>query len=155
MERQEFTDGLRRALAGKVEAEIIEDTIRYYEDYIDMQIRMGKSREEVMESLGKPALIAKSIVVANQSGRDIYENADEIYEEEGAAGGTAPRFSRSWLGEKGIRLIMQMPRWLVVLLSAVVVLLVLSVVVSVLSFLAPVLLLLLVPFVLAAVVKKS
>lgn len=134
MNRREFIDGLRRALAGKVEVELIEDTVKYYEDYIDTQMRMGKSEKEVLDLLGNPALIAKSIVSANRQDGNGKTYEQEIYEEE-----EQNRYSRSKFGDRGVRFIMKMPGWLVTLLVILVVLGILSLFFSMLSFLAPVL----------------
>lgn len=155
MGRQEFIDGLRRALAGRVEPEVIEDAVRYYEDYMDIQLRQGKSLDEVLQDLGRPALIAKSIVSANQSGRGDDTQAGSIYEEGVDFDEDSPRSSRSRLGERGVRLIMRMPGWLTILLAAVVLLLVLWVILSILSVLAPVILVLLIPFVLMLLIRRA
>lgn len=133
MNRREFIEGLRRALAGKVEVELIDDTVRYYEDYFDTQIRMGKSEQEVLDALGNPALIAKSIVSANRQDDMVGERTKEIYEEE-----EHRRYSRSRFGDKGVQFIMKMPGWLVTLLVVILVLGLISLFFSVLSFLAPV-----------------
>ena len=62
MSKQEFLDGLRRSLTGGLESQEVNEHIRYYSDYIDTQIRMGKSEEMVMNSLGEPRLIAKTLL---------------------------------------------------------------------------------------------
>ena len=62
MEKQEFLDKLRLALNGKVASETVADTVRYYEEYISTEVRMGRNEEEVMDSLGDPRLIARTIV---------------------------------------------------------------------------------------------
>ena len=62
MSKQEFLDGLRRSLAGSLESREINEHINYYSDYIDSQIRKGISEEEVMNSLGEPRLIAKTLL---------------------------------------------------------------------------------------------
>lgn len=62
MEKQEFLDKLRMALNGRVAPSIAADTVNYYEDYINTEIRMGRTEEEVMASLGDPRLIARTIV---------------------------------------------------------------------------------------------
>lgn len=136
MTRNEFLDGLRRALAGKVDVEIIDETIRYYEDYIDIQIRSGKTEQEILEQLGKPQLLAKSIVNANRDSgeRGNGSAAEEIYE-----GEEEPRYSRSRMGDKGVRMIMKMPGWMAAFLALLLLFLFLWFIVSVLSFLAPVL----------------
>ena len=83
MSKQEFLDGLRRSLSGGLEAQEINDHIRYYSDYIDSQIRMGTPEEEVMASLGEPRLIAKTLL-----GMEGVETvAEEYVEEEGTKEG--------------------------------------------------------------------
>lgn len=62
MTKQEFLDGLRRSLASGLEPSEVSDHINYYSQYIDSQIRMGTSEEEVMASLGEPRLIAKTLL---------------------------------------------------------------------------------------------
>ena len=61
MTKQEFLDGLGAALAGRISASLISENINYYEDYINTQVRMGRIEGEVVQSLGDPRLIAKSI----------------------------------------------------------------------------------------------
>ena len=77
MTKQEFLDGLRRSLAGGLEMQEINEHIRYYSDYIDSQIRMGISEEEVMASLGEPRLIAKTLL-----GMEGVETVTEEYVED-------------------------------------------------------------------------
>ena len=62
MNKQEFLDKLRLALNGRVSVGIVTDNIRYYEDYINTEIRKGRSEEEVLSQLGDPRLIARTIV---------------------------------------------------------------------------------------------
>ena len=64
MDKYDFSNRLRMALTGKVPKSDIEDSIRFYEDYIDMEMRKGKSEKEVLEALGDPGLLAKSIIAA-------------------------------------------------------------------------------------------
>lgn len=77
MTKQEFLDDLRRSLTGGLENGEINEHIRYYSDYIDSQIRMGISEEEIMSSLGEPRLIAKTLL-----GMENVETVTEEYVEE-------------------------------------------------------------------------
>lgn len=61
MDRQEFINGLRRNLSGMEDYEYINETVRYYENYIDTEVRKGETEEAVLRMLGDPGLIAKSI----------------------------------------------------------------------------------------------
>ena len=80
MEKQEFLDKLRLALNGRVAAETVSDTLTYYEDYINTEIRKGRSEEEVMNSLGDPRLIARTII-ETKGGEP--SDASREYEREG------------------------------------------------------------------------
>lgn len=73
MSKQEFLDKLRAALSGNVPAKLVEENVAYYSDYINAQIRVGRSEESVLQSLGEPRLIAKSIITAN-SGEEYIKN---------------------------------------------------------------------------------
>ncbi len=77
MTKQEFLEGLRRALTGKISATDVEGHVKYYEGYITAQIRLGTSEEEVLQALGQPRLIAMSICAA--------EKAKEINGENGTS----------------------------------------------------------------------
>ncbi len=79
MTKQEFLDELNQALRGEVSAEVVMDSYRYYSTYIEDEIRNGKSEEEVLEELGRPSLIARSIISAHVGAREV----DEIYTEDG------------------------------------------------------------------------
>lgn len=79
MTKQEFLDELRQSLSGEVSSESIMDSYRYYSTYIEDEMRSGKSEEQVVEELGRPSLIARSIIAAHTGERE----ADEIYTEDG------------------------------------------------------------------------
>ena len=59
MNKQDFIDRLRMALNGRVSPGLVMDNVNYYEDYINTEIRKGRTEEEVLESLGDPRLIAR------------------------------------------------------------------------------------------------
>lgn len=79
MTRQEFLEELKNALTGEVSAEVMMDSYRYYSTYIDEEVRNGRPEEEVLEELGMPGLIARSIIAA-QAGERV---ADVEYTEDG------------------------------------------------------------------------
>ena len=62
MNKEAFIDTLRRALYGKVSDYELTDHVRYYEDYIRQEINRGRSEQEVLEELGDPRLIARTIL---------------------------------------------------------------------------------------------
>lgn len=80
MNKIEYVQIIEKALAGNVSPEEVRDTVAYYRDYIDMEIRKGRSEQEVLDQLGNPRLLVKSIIAAKEQ-RETYEKADEVHEE--------------------------------------------------------------------------
>lgn len=64
MTKEEFLDGLMKALASTGSQSLIAENIRFYSSYIDDELSKGRSIDEIMEELGEPRLIANSIKVA-------------------------------------------------------------------------------------------
>lgn len=79
MTREQFLDELKSALAGEVPANVMMDSLSYYSYYIDDEVTHGKSVDDVIEEIGKPTLIARSIIAAQTGERD----ADYEYTEDG------------------------------------------------------------------------
>ena len=141
MNKQEFIDRLTAALNGRIPAPQVEDTIQYYQDYINTQIRSGKSETGVMSALGDPRLIARTIIeTAQPTGESgtAYNTTDnyrrDTYENSNRSNYKAYQDNNNQTVHKSFR----MPGWLVAILIFLVVILVLSVVFRVLAFLAPV-----------------
>lgn len=63
--KQEFMNGLRRALTGKISQSEVEEHIRYYDDYITAETRKTGDEKAVLNALGSPNLIAMSICAAD------------------------------------------------------------------------------------------
>ncbi|MDE6518033.1 MAG: DUF1700 domain-containing protein, partial [Acetatifactor sp.] len=86
MNKQEFVDRLRVSLSGRISPALVEENAHYYEDYINTQIRLGESETNVLEGLGDPRLIARSIVAA-ESVKTGGGDGSQIYgDEDGSAG---------------------------------------------------------------------
>lgn len=62
MRKEEFLKELERLLSEQLPREAVVENIQYYEKYIDSQIQNGRSEQDVMNELGSPHLIAKTIV---------------------------------------------------------------------------------------------
>ena len=73
MTRRQFMEELRSSLEGMVSQSVIQENLNYYENYINEQIRNGKNEQDVLNELGNPRLIAKSIIDA--------KGEDDGYEE--------------------------------------------------------------------------
>lgn len=82
MEKMEFLNVLRIHIQGVDDIAFVNDTMNYYENYIETEIRKGKSEEEVINNLGDPRLIAKSIL-ASRSVESETEGYSESMGDEG------------------------------------------------------------------------
>ena len=80
MTKRQFMEELRSSLEGMVSQAVIQENMNYYEDYINEQIRNGKNEQDVLNELGSPRLIARSIIDAK--GEDDDHVQTEYYEEE-------------------------------------------------------------------------
>ena len=93
-----------------------------YENYIDTEIRKGRREQEVLEELGDPRLIAKTII-------------DTAKEEDWATSETAEEEKKgNFFTGKSIRL----PVWIFVIVLLLLAVLILHIVGAVLAFLLPI-----------------
>lgn len=78
MNKGEFLEGLKERLSGEVPEHEVYEHLRYYEHYLEEEIRSGKTEEEAVEALGSPYLIAKTILDMEGQEQNISdEPADE------------------------------------------------------------------------------
>ena len=75
MSRREFLEILRGQLSGQMAQGRAAAHVRYYEDYIQSQVRSGRSESDVLAELGDPRLIAKTLIDTDDSA--------EVYDESG------------------------------------------------------------------------
>ena len=95
MSREEFLQKLSQALAGEVSRGVIDENIRYYDDYIRSEAAKGMTEEEVIAQIGEPRLIARTIIDSttsmeesqSSSGYNSGNNSDNVYEEDGKRSG--------------------------------------------------------------------
>lgn len=62
MNKEEFLQGLQNALSGEVPPEVVRDNLRYYDDYMRTERQKGRAEAEILEELGDPRLIARTII---------------------------------------------------------------------------------------------
>ncbi len=130
-----FIEQMRRSLASIDDYTFVNDTIAYYENYIESQIRMGKTEEQVMQELGDPRLIAKSIVASHVTD-------DAAQETEGYGAYKAHddnRGMRTIINLNGR--LMNMPSWLLKILTFLVVIVVVVLLFTILKVLSPIIIL--------------
>ena len=68
MTKAEFLEMMEQKLTGELDENTVAKTLRYYSEYIDSETRKGRSGEEVLEELGSPLLIARTILDTHVSG---------------------------------------------------------------------------------------
>ena len=66
MTRKQFMGELRSSLEGIVSPMVVQQNIDYYENYINEQIRSGKTEAEILNELGSPRLIAQGRSLTQQ-----------------------------------------------------------------------------------------
>ena len=62
MNRQEFLRILRETLQSRLTPQETEQHVEYYRTYIEEEIREGKTEMEILDVLGDPRLIARTIM---------------------------------------------------------------------------------------------
>lgn len=62
MKKTEFLKELEAALKGEVSPELTAENLRYYDNYISQETSKGRSEAEVIEEIGSPRLIARTII---------------------------------------------------------------------------------------------
>lgn len=87
MSKNEFLDILRQSLAGEVDPGIIDQNIKYYEQYIGTH--SSEEENNILKTLGDPRLIAKTIIESERivkqkgkfTGRQSYQDNNGREEE--------------------------------------------------------------------------
>ena len=131
MNKLQFVEQMRRSLSSIDDYTYVNDTIAYYENYIESQIRMGKSEEQVMQELGDPRLIAKSIVASHMTEDESQDNHAYQNREKRFAEQSTPTVLN--LNGK----IINLPSWLLKILSVLAAGVILLLLFTVLRILSP------------------
>lgn len=144
MRQEEFLNCFQNALAGKVSDRIIQENVNYYRNYINEQIRMGRTEDEVMQTLGDPRLRAKTVEESSNFVRK--ENEQTSYFSgnnnrgtwNGPQGGSYRQEAAYTQDEDNEQhKVMQIPGWLMAIVGILVLALIVMVVFSVISAIAP------------------
>ena len=91
MKKQEFISELKEALQHNMDEQKIKGHVAYYEEYIQNEIKSGRSEEEVVNELGDPWAIAKTIRLSE--GMD---NQETVYTAEDEAPSTETKRGFNW-----------------------------------------------------------
>lgn len=79
MNKKEFLEDLRQSLEGEVSSSVIDQNIQYYNQYISS--KTVDDEERIIEELGNPRLIAKTIIESERAARQkgYYRGADSFH----------------------------------------------------------------------------
>ena len=74
MTRMEFLQQLRQALENDLSGSVVQENVDFYNQYISDEVRKGKSEEEVLQMLGDPWILARTVIDAvDGTDRDVYK----------------------------------------------------------------------------------
>ena len=62
MRKSEFLQELKEALQGEVSGGVLQENLRYYDNYITQETAAGRREEDVIDEIGSPRLIARTII---------------------------------------------------------------------------------------------
>ena len=84
MNKNEFLHALGEKLKESLTASQIEEHLKYYNDYINKEESAGKQEQEIIDSLGDPTLLARTILETSNQGNGAYQGAAEgdIYQDD-------------------------------------------------------------------------
>lgn len=82
MTQNEFLEKLRNALENDLGGSTVQDNVDYYRSYITEEVRKGRPEAEVVDELGDPWVIARSLIDAAENVTETYSG----YEAKEAAG---------------------------------------------------------------------
>ncbi|KIR01223.1 hypothetical protein P261_00037 [Lachnospiraceae bacterium TWA4] len=109
MDKKQFLRELSDALTGEVPRQVISQNIAYYEEYIESEKALG-GQEEVIEQLGPPRLIARSIIDAYEAEYGPYVGESNEYVE-------PPEESSSFKSSCGIYAVLLIVAAVIILLA--------------------------------------
>lgn len=92
MTRSEFLSKLREVLSGEMDEYTIQNHLNYYDAYITDEINKGQTEKEVLEELGDPWIIAKSLAEAPDAsyGGQVFESySDTAYDDSSSSYGNS------------------------------------------------------------------
>ena len=78
MQRKEFLEKLQTQLEGRMQEGRVAAHMRYYEDYIQSRVRGGENEASVIETLGDPLLIARTLIDTDPA-ETVYEDGSDHY----------------------------------------------------------------------------
>lgn len=77
MTKNDFMDKLREYLSYELPERLVVPHIKFYNDYFKEQVSEGKKLQDVVDELGDPQLIARTIIDSEKAGADGIPNSDD------------------------------------------------------------------------------
>lgn len=147
MRQEEFLVSFQEALTGEVSDRIVQEHVCYYKKYINEQISMGRTEQEVMISLGNPRLLAKTIVDSSKYAGDTQEST--AYQRAYSQSSTSQEYARTNTYQNNGKdensytkqsKVINVPTWLMGIIGILVMALLIGLAFCVISYLAPIIL---------------
>ena len=126
--------GLKSELEGRVPYSVIQENLRYYDSYIMEEAAKGQTEDEVIESLGGPRIIARTIVGAALDTEDRPDGFDSFESEasyRSGPAGSSQEEREPFRGKKPEVHYVDFGKWYVRLIAGLVVFLVIFLVMTV------------------------
>lgn len=126
--------GLKSELEGRVPYSVIQENLRYYDSYIMEEAAKGQTEDEVIESLGGPRIIARTIVDAALDTEDRPDGFDSFESEasyRSGPAGSSQEEREPFRGKKSEVHYVDFGKWYVRLIAGLVVFLVIFLVMTV------------------------
>lgn len=142
MTKREFLEELKEVLSEQLPQNQVAEHVSYYMNYIEEQKQNESSEEEVLDMLGDPRLIARTILDTAPNSR---ENQNYFYEE-------TTQDVQSEGKKKGLS--GKAKKYVYIGIAIAVIFLIISLITTLLSFLLPILLPVILIFVVISIVRK-
>ena len=142
MTKREFLEELKEALSEQLPQNQVAEHVSYYMNYIEERKRSGSSEEEVLDMLGDPRLIARTILDTTPGSKD---NQNYFYEQ-------TMQDAQSEVEKKGLS--NKARNYLYIGIAIAVIFLIISLITTLLSFLLPILLPVILIFVVISIIRK-
>ena len=126
--------GLKSELEGRLPYSVIQENLRYYDSYIMEEAAKGQTEDEVIESLGGPRIIARTIVDAALDTEDRPDGFDSFESEasyRSGPAGSSQEEREPFRGKKPEVHYVDFGKWYVRLIAGLVVFLVIFLVMTV------------------------
>lgn len=142
MKQEDFLESFQEALIGNVPERVVQENVNYYRNYINKQIMSGNTEDSILQSLGNPRLLAKTIIDTNQyvtQSNDSFEQDSWRQDYSDRYQWRNPKQNEEQIKQTKMKTL-QIPGWLSGILCVVAMALLIGLAFCVVSHLAPILL---------------